>query len=350
MYTTLLIFGYLLISFSIIPLIKNDFWVFRVFEFPRLQKLFLNTLWIVFAIYFFQFHSLHLNIVSALILINILHLCYLIYPFTPFAPTQLHKAEYIDEPNRISILIFNIYEGNDEYEKAIRVIKNSNPDVFLLLEANETWAENVQKLDKDYEFTVKVPLNNTYGMLFYSKFELADVSIKYLVEKDIPSIHAKVKLPSGQDIKIHAVHPTPPVPNENPRSTERDKELLMIADYVKDAKLPSIVIGDLNDVAWSYTTELFLKISKLLDPRRGRGYFNTFHAKYPFLRFPLDHTFVSTDFKLVDIKKLDNAGSDHFPIYISLQYEKLAEEQQDDEILDKTAEDVELAEEKLNKI
>lgn len=350
MQTTLIITGYVFILISLMPLIKNDFWTFRVFEYPRLQKLFLSTLWIVLTIYFFHFQNLHLNILSGLILINIIHLCYLIYPFTIFAPKQLHKAKYIDEPNRVSILIFNIYEHNNEYEKAINVIKKSNPDIFLLLETNQIWANNIQKLDKDYPFTVKVPLENTYGMLFYSKFELADTSIEYLVEDDIPSIHTRVKLPSGQNIKVHAVHPTPPVPNENPRSTERDKELLLVADYVKDAVLPTVVIGDLNDVAWSYTTELFLKISKLLDPRRGRGYFNTFHAKYPFLRFPLDHTFVSTDFKLVTIQKLDNAGSDHFPIYIKLQYEKSAEVQQEDEILEKTAEDVETAEEKMNKL
>jgi endonuclease/exonuclease/phosphatase (EEP) superfamily protein YafD len=94
------------------------------------------------------------------------------------------------------------------------------------------------------------------------------------------------------------VHPTPPVPNENPRSTERDKELLLVADLAKASDLPVIVIGDLNDVAWSYTTELFLKMSGLIDPRRGRGFYNSFHAHYPFLRFPLDHAFISTDFKL----------------------------------------------------
>lgn len=38
------------------------------------------------------------------------------------------------------------------------------------------------------------------------------------------------------------------------------------------------------------------------------------------LRFPLDHVFCSNDFTLVDVKRMPNCGSDHFPVYIKLQY------------------------------
>ena len=63
------------------------------------------------------------------------------------------------------------------------------------------------------------------------------------------------------------------------------------------------------------------EVSQLLDPRIGRGFFNTFHAQHFLMRWPLDHIFHSSDFKLIKIRRLKSIGSDHFPIYINLHFE-----------------------------
>jgi hypothetical protein len=90
--------------------------------------------------------------------------------------------------------------------------------------------------------------------------------------------------------------------------------LLTVAFEVRDFDGPTLVFGDLNDVAWSPTTALFQAVSAMLDPRIGRGQFNTFHARWPWLRYSLDHIFVSNHFRLVSLKRLPYIGSDHFPI------------------------------------
>jgi endonuclease/exonuclease/phosphatase (EEP) superfamily protein YafD len=135
-----------------------------------------------------------------------------------------------------------------------------------------------------------------------------------------------VRLRSDELITLHGLHPEPPAPNEAKTSEPRDAELVLVAREVAEASGPVIVAGDLNDVAWSHTSRLFRRIGRLLDPRVGRGMFNSFHAEYRLLRWPLDHVFVSDNFLLRDMQRLPAFGSDHFPILIRLDYEPRAVE------------------------
>ncbi len=178
---------------------------------------------------------------------------------------------------------------------------------------------------KNYPYTVLHPLDNAYGMALYSRFELVNPKVNFFIEDDIPSITTGVKLLSGNVINLYCLHPRPPVPVENDRSNERDAELLFVGRIIKEQNAPTIVAGDLNDVAWSRTTTLFQKISGLLDPRIGRGLYSSFHTKSSLIRFPLDHVFHSNHFRLAELRRLPNIGSDHFPIHIALTYEKTAE-------------------------
>lgn len=157
-------------------------------------------------------------------------------------------------------------------------------------------------------------------MVIRSKLKLHDIEVKYLIRENIPSVHCNLELRNGELVRVYAVHPKPPFPDEDTSSTERDAELLLVGRLAKDDQRPTIVVGDLNDVAWSHTTRLFQRISGLLDPRRGRGFFSTFNAKHWWMRWPLDHVFMSVDFQLRSLRRLESIGSDHFPIFISLAH------------------------------
>lgn len=339
--------SYIVIIISLVPLIRHDYWIFRVFEYPRLQKLFINICLLLSFMVFFGITTTSDQVISLLLFLNTNYLAYQIFPFTIFSKKQLHGVKKNDPKKQIGLFIGNIYQYNRNADEYLKCIYSNDPDVVMLVETDMWWAEKLEVLKEKYPHHLLAPSDNTYGMMLFSKFDLQDERVNFLVEDDIPSVHTMIKLHSGDLISFYGLHPTPPVPQENPRSTERDKEILLIGKESKKSKHPVIVAGDLNDVAWSYTTELFTKISGLLDPRKGRGFFNTFHAKYLFLRFPLDHVFCSNDFTLVDIKRMPSCGSDHFPMYIKLQYSPeeaiLQEEPEADQ------EDQKTASEKINK-
>ena len=345
--TFLEVAGMLIVLMSLIPLIRSDYWTFRVFEYPRLQKLVLSVAVAGVYISLFFTSELQTALLSGAFVLNSIYLSYLIYPFTPLAGKVILTAQKHLPESRVSILSSNVFQDNRNTAGCLNLIRKHDPDIVLLLETDSYWHKNTLALRDHYPYEVPVPLENTYGMLLYSKLALSEIQVRYLVDDEIPSIKALVTLPSGQHVQLFCVHPTPPVPGENLHSTERDKELLLVAKEVKASRLPCIVVGDLNDVAWSYTTDLFTKISGLLDPRIGRGFYNTFHAKMPVLRFPLDHVFCSTDFKLVELARLENFSSDHFPILISLQYERAASMEQEEP--EAEAEDIALANEKIAK-
>jgi endonuclease/exonuclease/phosphatase (EEP) superfamily protein YafD len=336
----------LLFLTTLIPLIHHDFWIFRVFEYPRLQKLFINVILLPAFIYIVDF-SLWLNLaVLAGLIINLCYLLSLILPFTVFAKKQLLKSRLLPNENNINLLIANVYQENRRAADYHQLITSCNPDVILMVETNQWWQRKMDNIKADYPYFLAVPLENTYGMLLYSRLQLFDGCINYLVQNDIPSIEVNVKIPSGRLVKLYCLHPQPPVPQENPRSTERDKEILIVAEKAKSSDLPVLVIGDLNDVAWSYTTDLFSKISGLLDPRKGRGFYNSFNAKYFFLRFPLDHVFCSNDFSLTTIKRMNSCGSDHFPMCVNLQYDPQIAKRQPEPVA--TQDEKEIAKEKIN--
>ncbi len=347
MNTFLIVFTAVNVLFNIMPLIRNDYWTFRVFDYPRLQKLTLSFVCIILTAFSYKGEQWEYITLLSLSGINIIYLLYHILPFTVLAKKQMLTAKNSDKSNRLEIVIANVYQENRNAQGCLTEIKKADPDIVLLLETDNFWADATSELKEKYPYNRLIPLENTYGMILYSRLDLKDTEVKYMVEEDVPSIHTKIVLKSGKEIQLFALHPTPPVPNENIRSTERDKELLLTADLCKKSKLPVIVMGDLNDVAWSYTTKLFLKMSNLLDPRLGRGFFNTFHARYPFMRFPLDHAFASSHFKFVCMKRLNNCGSDHFPICVSLQLEESATHEQHGEKPD--SEDIAEANEKKQK-
>jgi endonuclease/exonuclease/phosphatase (EEP) superfamily protein YafD len=316
---TLQITSFIILVAGVIPLIKKDHWTFRIFEFPRLQKLcitlFLLLIWIIG---FSSYEILDYSLIICLVGLT-LYLFVQIYPYTPLGKKMIQDATSESE-NSIHLLVANVYQENDLYDKVINLIKAEVPDVFLLVETDQEWANAIGKVFKEeYPNFIEKPQDNTYGMLFYSKLPIQNQSISYLIEDDVPSLEVDIELPDEKTVRIYAIHPTPPVPGENVRSTERDAEILLIGKKAKAYHKACIVIGDLNDVAWSYTTDLFLKTSGLLDPRRGRGMYNTFHAQYPLLRWPLDHIFISQHFVLEKLKVHREIGSDHFPISTSIQ-------------------------------
>lgn len=313
-------FVFFLLFACVLSLFTYEKWWIRAFDFPRMQFFILGLILLIAQLVFLDYSKISFWLLFLPTLAAFFYQLWWILPYTKFYSKEVEQTLVEDPDNTIKIMTANVLMSNTNVEKLISFVEEYAPDILVTLETNLWWEKKLQPLQNDYPYQINCPLDNLYGMHVFSRYALSKSSIEFMVEDDIPSIHTLLTLPSGQDIRMHFLHPAPPSPTENEESSERDAELVMVAKSVLDADIPVIVTGDLNDVAWSTTTRLFRKVSQLLDPRIGRGMFNTFHAKYWFLRWPLDHLFHSSHFKLYDMRRLSYFGSDHFALFTQLVF------------------------------
>jgi endonuclease/exonuclease/phosphatase (EEP) superfamily protein YafD len=305
---------------TLLPLCRHPHWVFRSAEFPRLQFASLALIMLPLQLTFLDLQAVLSWCLIAAVSCCFIWQLYWILPFTRLWPYDVLNAPIDVQDHQISIITANVLTSNHDSDALISLVQKKQPDVLITLESDQWWQDKLDVLEHEMPYTVKCPLDNLYGMHVYSRLPLENSVISYLIEDDVPSISTLLTLPCQHQVRMHFLHPAPPSPTENTESAERDAELIIVARSVAKTTCPTIVTGDLNDVAWSRTTRLFRKISGLLDPRIGRGMFNTFHANYPFLRWPLDHIFHSEHFTVTTIERLPSIGSDHFALFSTLTF------------------------------
>lgn len=318
--------GYLVIT-TLLSFLRSEVWWIRALEFPRLQSFWMQVVCgVLYVIFCSQ------NTIADFFFLATLVACaglqgYMIIPYTFLVKKQVLDSKSNDDPRRLTMLISNVLMTNRDPEKLLWQVRECDPDIVFCVETDKWWVDQLNLLKKDYPFHIEVPLDNTYGLAFYSRLKLIDPEVKYLVQDDVPSVHTQVELETGERIRLYGIHPRPPAPDESKTSLPRDAELVMVGKEAKKHGAPCIVAGDMNDVGWSRTTRLFQKLSGLLDPRIGRGMYCTFNANNILFRWSLDHVFISRHLRLSSLRRLPHMGSDHFPLCFTLSFEPEREQE-----------------------
>ncbi len=307
----------LLASAAFLPFLPFAHGIARIGDFPRQQFCALALALLAASLFVSDGGGVWLSIqlgLGAIAAVNLAH----VLPYTPL--WRKETADFDGARDRkgheLDLIACNVKMSNRHYERLSALIEERDPDIFVLMEVDQPWADAFADVLRHYPHTVLQPQENSYGLIMASKFPLIDPQVQFLLTEGVPSIITTVELPDGQHFRLYCIHPEPPVPHRE--TTGRDGETSLIALRTREETMPVIVTGDLNDVAWSMTTRRFRRISRLLDPRIGRKVFSTFDARYPLIRWPLDHLFHSAEFRLMEMKRLPPCGSDHFPVEFKL--------------------------------
>lgn len=315
---TLLLLAWVLIVATVLPFSTRAVWWIRVFDFPRAQ-IAIFAAGVLTALFVGYENDWLQGTTVAVLLVATAYQIWELAAYSRFRRVQSLPSELNEPDRRVRILAANVLMTNRNVKQYIELIRAKEPDIVILAEPDAYWEHCLRAIEDRYPYAIKCPLGNTYGMLLYSRLKLTEQEIRFRVQQDVPSFRAMLHLDTGDTVELHCLHPRPPQVGVD--TVARDAELVLVAKEVKGSPRPVIVTGDMNDVAWSHTTRLFLRISGLLDPRLGRAFCNTFHAEYPLFRWPLDHLFHSRAFRLVQMTRMAKTDSDHFPVLVDLSFE-----------------------------
>jgi endonuclease/exonuclease/phosphatase (EEP) superfamily protein YafD len=325
---TSIVVGLSMVAGTLLSLSRSPHWFVRGWDFPRVQIAIIASGAGALYSWCCSEGALHDKLFLAAVLACVAWQVARIFPYTPIAPVRVQPSRRTSSENRVRLLISNVQMENTDHERLLRLVRDTDPDVLLAVETNERWVQALEVLTADYPYVVRRPQDNWFGMVLFSRLPLLESKVEFLVQDDIPSVLAVLEL-AGDRIVLRGLHPRPPEPLRDQDSTPRDAELVLVGRSIaKQNGAPTIVAGDLNDVAWSATTQLFLRLSGLLDPRMGRGLYSTYNARNHLVRWPLDHLFHSNHFRLVELRRCDDIGSDHFPVLVELSYEPEAPAEQ----------------------
>lgn len=323
-----LVFSAILIILSVLPFIQSQHWVFRVAEFIKLQLLVFQIPVLALGFYLVSENPWIWWVQLAQAILIIYHV-YILVRYTKFWRREKYDKGK-DASDSIKVISCNVLQFNTAYNRFIDLINKEQPQIFLTMESDGGWEKALRVLEADYPNFEKVTLDNTYGMHFYTKLKVNKSQVHYFVAEDIPSMEIELETADGHRFIFFAVHPPPPSPTEEENSKERDGDLLSVAKRVGQYKMPVVVTGDFNNVAWAKSSLLFKKTSKLIDARIGRGILSTFHANYWFFRVPLDLLFHSPSVFIDKLFIYPSVGSDHFPMGCTFFIDRYSEEQAED--------------------
>jgi len=181
------------VLFTVLPLIQSPFWWVRIFDFIRLQVTVLCMIALGLTLYY---KPAYWRWLVALLAFAFVHQADFITDYTPLKPVQARSVANTPSAKRFRLLVCNVRMENRQADALIELVRQTKPDLVLVNEPDNWWAGRLQPLHRSFPYRLIHPRSNTYGMILFSKFQLVQPVVRFLVEPDVPSLWTKVRLPS----------------------------------------------------------------------------------------------------------------------------------------------------------
>ncbi|HVE79778.1 MAG TPA: endonuclease/exonuclease/phosphatase family protein [Gemmatimonadaceae bacterium] len=204
-----------------LSLTRWKFWLARIWDFPRVQVALVGVLALALGAAGGTWWEWPQAALGVVLVAAVAYQSALVWRYTRLAPREVQESRAGDPARRISLVVSNVLQPSREADRLLAIVRAADPDVVLCVETDDWWAARLEVLAATHRHAVRCPLPNTYGMLLFSRLPLEEAAVEFLVEKDVPSIQARVRLANGDRVWLNCVHPRPPAPQERKDSLVR---------------------------------------------------------------------------------------------------------------------------------
>jgi len=229
------------------------------------------------------------------------------------------KAEGAGLGPPLTVLTFNTWDDNRQYEQTVDAILAANADIVLLQEFFGLSLHARQRLFAAYPYRAGCPAGCDLVMLSKRPWLVGGPATANATPKYV-AIWGVTSAPDGQPVDVMTLHYFWPLP---PGGQARQRAL--VAGIVAGLPKASLIVGgDTNLAPW---TAALKRQDAAFAPmtRRERALFSwpallarLGRAPSPFPILPIDHLYAGAAWKTLAVRRLPRTGSDHFGILVTL--------------------------------
>lgn len=229
------------------------------------------------------------------------------YPFIPGLASGAAFAQ--DGGPVLRVVQFNTRYDNSQTERAAQVIRDADADVILLQEVTDGPRSLVNLLRDAYPVQRRCGNARIGGATVISRLPVSpDNTIKCVRSSALSAIQLDV---GGKAVTFAAYHGRWPWPYEQSWVIDRMSKSLEALPH------PLVFAGDFNAAPWSEGVQ---RVARLTGTQPESGYRPTWLSQRvsdtlrPWFGLPIDHVMVSDELRIISVRRLPFAGSDHLPM------------------------------------
>ncbi|WP_081891416.1 endonuclease/exonuclease/phosphatase family protein [Verrucomicrobium sp. BvORR106] len=241
----------------------------------------------------------------------------------PHAQPAAAPATVVANDSTLEIATINLLRRNQNHAALEALLRERQPDVVVLQEVSPRWAEMLPRLKDLYPHQrLEYHRKGSWGLAILSRGPWHKAGLHKLGENGPKKIGMFAEFAfEGRTVSllnVHASHPTSAGEIADRRVMHEEIRLWSLQRQQEGHAV--IVAGDFNCTPWAWLYKDFLHQTQLVDTSQGRLFEATRHVWLPD-RIMIDHVFVSPDWKVGGREVGPDFGSDHRPVFVSLDWD-----------------------------